>query len=318
MSRYIIASMTFVKTECPECGETVILDVVNGYGYCMYCGAKVEPEGLRRLPSPLRIALMKELRCDDPFLSEPWYGDLCEAVRLMLSGDSDEGAAVIRGIYGSAADDEERAKVSSTLELEVLDAIVSVIDGDGSRPYRGGFLDVIGVMKEFDEAYSPEIINLCLVQMTAGTYVDRDVAKAILISLFYLARDSLVLTRGAAETKEILGHICAIVMDVVVKAYPDVSDVDISEEAAGCFKFLMDLWGTLIAATDEMTQKDYVKVNRILSATGYAEVLTALGEAFFRAKDGEEAYKEPMYRYVSLICGISSQESKKGGKRSKA
>lgn len=308
--------MTFVKTECPECGETVILDVVNGYGYCMYCGAKVEPEGLRRLSSPVRIALMKELRYDDPFMSEPWFGEVCEAVRLTFSGDSEAGSALIRKVYESVGDGDDRTKVSNALEMEVLEAIVSVIDGDGSQPYRGGFLDIIEVMKDFDEIYPSEIIDLCLVQMTAGKYVNRDVAKAILISLFYLARDSLVLTRGATETKESLGHICAIVMDVVVTAYPEVLDIDISEEAASCFKFLMDMWGTLLTATDEMTQKDIVKANRTLSAKGYGEVLTALGDAFSKAKDGEEAYKEPMYRFISLLCGIPSQESK-GGNRSK-
>ena len=67
-----------------------------------------------------------------------------------------------------------------------------------------------------------------------------------------------------------------------------------------------------------MTQKDHVKANRVLSASGFDEVLASLEEAFSKAMDGEDAYREPLYRYVWLMCGSPSQGSRKGGKRSKA
>ena len=82
--------------------------------------------------------------------------------------------------------------------------------------------------------------------------------------------------------------------------------------------FLMDAWSAMLAVTDEMTQKDHVKANRALSASGFDEVLASLEEAFSKAMDGEDAYREPLYRYVWLMCGSPSQGSRKGGKRSKA
>lgn len=310
--------MTFVKTECPECGETVILDAVNGYGYCMYCGGKIELEGLRRLPSPLRFSLIKELRVEDPTISEPWFGDVCEAVRLMLSGDVDAGSALIAKVYESVDGDDERARVSSALELEALEAISIVIDGNAVEPYRGGLLDLSEAMKKFDDVYPSDVINICMVQMIIGKLMDPDSAKTILITLFYLARDALVLARGASEAREVLGQICTITMDVAVTAYPEPSDADKSEEAACCFKFLMDLWDMLSTVSEGMTQKDLVKVKRALSSTGYGEVLEALGEAFSKVKDADGSCQEPMQRYVLLICGILSSDSKKAGKRSKA
>lgn len=317
-SQCMLASMTFVKTECPECGETVILDVVNGYGYCMYCGGKVEPEGLRRLPSPLRFSLIKELRSEDSLVSEPWFDDVHEAVRLMLSGDADAASAIIVKVYGSVGEGEERARISSALELEALEAIASVIDGNEAEPYRGGLLDLSEVMKEFDDVYPSDVINICMMQMTIGKILDADSAKSILVTLFYLARDALVLTRGVAETKDLLGQICAISTDVAVAAYPVPSDADKSEESARCFKFLIDLWDMLSVVSEGMTQKDLVKVNRTLSSTGYGEVLEALGEAFSKAGDAEGGYQEAMQRYVLLVCGILSSDSRKAGKRSKA
>ena len=310
--------MTFVKTECPECAETIIMDVVNGYGYCMYCGAKVEPEGLRRFSSPLRIAIRKELEFDDPSISEPWYEDVCEAISLMLSGEKDAGAALIRSVYGSAKDDDEMARISNTLSMEILEYVVSVMDRDEGEPYRGGALDIIGVIREFDDIYPTEILDLCLAQMTIGTFVSGEIAKTTLISISYLAQDLLTLSRSATDAVELLGHICSLATEIARSAYPEDSDIDRSEEAVRRLMFLMDAWSAMLAVTDEMTQKDHVKANRALSASGFDEVLASLEEAFSKAMDGEDAYREPLYRYVWLMCGSPSQGSRKGGKRSKA
>ena len=170
-------------------------------------------------------------------------------------------------------------------------------------------MDIIGVIREFDDIYPTEILDLCLAQMTIGTFVSGEIAKTTLISISYLAQDLLTLSRSAADAVELLGHICSLATEIARSAYPEDSDIDRSEEAVRRLMF---------PVTDEMTQKDHVKANRALSASGFDEVLASLEEAFSKAMDGEDAYREPLYRYVWLMCGSPSQGSRKGGKRSKA
>lgn len=68
--------MTFVRTDCPSCGEAILLDTVNGTGYCMYCGSKVEPEGITKITPTVRVVISTVAKKRDEYDDKPWRADL--------------------------------------------------------------------------------------------------------------------------------------------------------------------------------------------------------------------------------------------------
>lgn len=315
--------MTFVKTDCPECGERIMLDVVNGYGYCMYCGAQVAPEGLTVLPSPLRVALRRELDADDPYDGRPWYGRVSDAGGMLRSGDPDGAAAAIREAFSLASDDDDRRDLVDAVDAEIIETIVSVIDSQDPVPYRGGMRPIFDVCEE--EAglgLTTQFMDLCLLQysMDAGRTKDPDRVGAMLISIAYLVRDYLSMVRRPDDVYKVLVTAASIMRDMAETAYPDGYDdgrLD-GREDIRCLRMMLHLSLLFSMELDRMPQKELVRLNRSIAAKDPAQAMADLDEAYSKLTDpDDEAFVEPMERYADFMLYPDSPAPRKNARKGK-
>lgn len=301
--------MTFVKTDCPECSERILMDVVNGYGHCMYCGAKVEPEGIIRISAPLSASIRIELETDPPYAEESWFGPVGEAAAKAVAGDSDAASSMMADIIGSLEDQEAKDCAAHSFELQAIDAIASLSDSLEPTSYRGGLAPVFASLSGTAECDLQSTVDMCLLQMTMVVQSlrdnDREAAKAVIITLFNLARDYMPNLRTAADVKNYVGSVSRIVGEASDVAYADYAeDPERKEEATLCSDFLFNLTLLFIRGTKEMTQKETVKVNRALAAAGIDEALADIDKAFEMVPQGDEdAVCDLMMRYADYMIG---------------
>ena len=303
------ADMTFVKTDCPECSERILMDVVNGYGHCMYCGAKVEPEGIIRISAPLSASIRIELETDPPYAAEPWFGPVGEAASEAVAGDSDGASAAMAEVLGSLEGQEAKDCAAHSFELQAIDAIASLSDALEPLSYRGGLAPVFESMSGDAECDLQAAVDMCLLQMTMVVQSlrdnDREAAKAVIVTLFNLARDYMPYLRTAADVKNYIGSVSRIVGDAADIAYADsTEDPERKEEATLCSDFLFNLTLLFIRGTKEMTQKETVKVNRAIAAAGIDDALADIDRAFELVPQGDEdAVCDLMMRYADYMIG---------------
>lgn len=299
--------MTFVKTDCPECGERILLDIVNGYGYCMYCGAKVDPEGLTVLPSPIRVTLRRALEAEDPYAGAPWYGRVRDAGAMLRSGDTEGAVSAIREAFSLAGgSDDARADVVDAVDTEIIETIVSVIDSQDAVPYRGGMMEVFDVCEEeAGMGLTTQFMDLCLLQYTmeAGRSKDRDRVGAIMVSIAYLLRDYLSVVRRPDDAYGVLMTASSIMSNLADAAYPDgCRDEPSSREDMRCLKLVMRLALIFSYEMEGMPQKSIVKLNRSVMSKDFSEALADLNEAYSKLTDpDEEAFLEPAERYADFM-----------------
>ncbi len=313
--------MTFVKTDCPECSERILMDVVNGYGYCMYCGARVEPEGIMRIPAPMNASIRIELESDPPYVKEPWFVPVGEAASKAFEGDSDGASAIILDALDSVDGQEDRDRIVHSFELQAIDAIVSASDSVEPSSYRGGLAPVFDAIRRKAECDLQATVDMCMLQMTMVVQslrdADREAAKAAVVTLFYLTRDYMPYLRTAADVKNYLGSVGRIVGAATDIAYADsMEDPERMEEATMCSDFLFNLALLFVQGTKDMTQKETVKVNRAIAAAGIDEALEAIDRAFDLVPQGDEdAVCDCMMRYSAyMIRGPPSSRPSKAKK----
>lgn len=319
----IAEAMTFVKTDCPECGERILLDVANGYGYCMYCGAKVAPEGLVLLPSPLRVTLRRELDADDPYAGRPWYGRVCDAGDMLRSGDPEGAASAVREAFAMETDEGSRADIVDAVDAEIIETIVSVIDSQDPVPYRGGMRAVFDVCdEEAGMGLTTRFMDLCLLQfsMEAGRAKDEARVGAMIVSIAYLVRDYLSMVRRPEDVYKVLVTSCSIMQDLADGAYPeDYDDGRFDDrEDIRCMMMLMHLSVLFSMELDRMSQKELVRLNRSIATKDPSGAMSDLDEAYSKlTSPDKEAFMEPMERYADFMLYPDNPTPRKAARKAK-
>jgi len=314
------ALMTFVKTDCPECSERILLDVNNGYGYCMYCGSKVEPEGLHRISSPLRSTLRRELECDDPYEGQPWYGDASRVMALLKDGDVQDSAELLKGIFESVQDDEARKDIADFVDTEIVEWIASIIDDQDPKPYGGRARSLYKVMSSYiDDCLPSPILDMAMLQlhMELASISEPDRAKPLLVTLGNIAFDYLSCITNANAAMDCISGLCTLGREAYEAVYSGEDASDGNEEPARFYKTIVYLFMGFIKAMEGKTQKDMVKVNRAIVSRGIDVPVGYLEQAYEGVVAGDmDACSDGLDQYISyMVEGPEDARVQKAKKR---
>ncbi len=295
--------MTFVKTDCPECGERILLDVVNGYGYCMYCGAKVEPEGLSGIPAPVRSVLRRELDSDDPYEGRSWYPLVREAGLLMRKGDFDAACGRVRQAFDIAVPENEGEDVTDAVDSELIEAVLAVTEDPDQEPYRGGMERILEITSEHaEDGITPMFFEMFIIQFMYDSVRRRDVdrARQVLVSVTYVLRDALRVSTRPEDMYRLLMSTASVMKDVGV-AYPDGAEDGeyADDEGVKCYRFVLNLTLLFASVMDGISQKELSRINRASSSVDRAEANAILDEAYaVLAGPDPGSYIVPLTAYV--------------------
>ncbi len=142
--------MTFATTTCPGCGRRVIID---GDGYCMYCGGPVGADGSDELDAQLDSLLGLIVAGVGEPADEPWAEILAPASALLASGDV-EGAASEFSKTLEGRGEDEAASLKDAMFAEVVRWVLNSVWSGVT--YRGGVLTVAPLLEvDGDRETSP-------------------------------------------------------------------------------------------------------------------------------------------------------------------
>lgn len=305
--------MTFYKTDCPECCERILLDVINGYGYCMYCGAKVEPQDLIPIQNTLREAISIEINKDD--VSNPWSKPLAESIGMAQSGDIDGCIKGLRDIL-EKTDKNKMDEVVDDIDKSIVDWIISGISDDNLPSYNGGAKEIYeGIRDLVGDGMNNMIINICQMHLAViSTNINNpDKAKRLITTAFMLFNDKVDDFSNLDELMEFLTAIHPSCRNVINMAYPDAgNDEKYSEEMPfRYYNFLSHLIFVLSNETRGLKRKELIKINRQVSAMDNTEAVMNIRKAMDSLSDNPDDYFGPMIQYVSFILGGTLKNKKK-------
>lgn len=302
--------MVLSKATCPECCERVVVDIVNSYGYCMYCGYRIDTEDSTPLPSAFRNALKVEL--EDMRGYSDWYKSVISAFDTIFQGDMDAGIESLRKVIDENTDDME--EVLNSIDTQAIEWVVNGVDCDNT--YRGGVLRIVELMNEYEEVPPKIFLSLIIMQMgiKSRSITNPDMAKDFIVSLFNVIMEYIPFLNNVGDIINTCEQINNILQQSMVTAYPrgEVED----DEAFRCGNFLHQLCLTLIIRIDHMTQKEVVKINRSLMTRDLTVAMDEFHEAFLCVSDGRD-YTDHIMAYVqNLFDDVPALSTKKkGGKK---
>ena len=302
--------MVLSKATCPECCERVVVDIVNSYGYCMYCGYRIDTEDSTPLPSAFRNALKVELEDMKGF--SDWYASVVSAFDTIFQGDMESGIVSLRKVIDENMDDLE--EVLNSIDTQAIEWVVNGVDCDNI--YRGGVLRIVDLMNEYEEVPPKIFLSLIIMQMgiKSRSITNPVVAKDFIVSLFNVILEYIPFLNNVGDIINTCEQINTILQQSMVTAYPrgEVED----DEAFRCGNFLHQLCLTLIIRIDHMTQKEVVKVNRALMTKDLTAAMDEFHEAFMCVSDGRD-YTDHIMAYVRNLLddGAPVAPRKKVGKK---
>lgn len=311
--------MVLSKATCPECCERIVVDIVNGYGYCMYCGCKVDTGDAVPLPSAYRNALKVEL--ENTSNEGPWRRDIVSAFDLIGDGDMDSGLQELRKVISDNRSSE--GDVMDAIDNQIIEWMVNGVDDD--MPYRGGVLDIVSMLNEFTDTPPKMFLSLIVMQfgIKSRSITNPDTARLFLVSVFNFMREYIPLFNNVYDlitVCEQLNDILAAIEEVAPPVEPDEERwTDVDWEAYRCEGFLHQLCFLMVMRIDKLSQKETVKINRTLASKDLTSVFMALDEAFAIALTGRD-YTIPMLDYMHQMFdeGIASAPKKgKAGKKAR-
>lgn len=307
--------MTFYKTDCPECCEKIILDVINGFGYCMYCGAKVEPEELVPLPNSLRETIFLELNKDD--VAEPWDVKVSESIDLAQSGDIDGCIAGLRSVLENA-ENKQTDDILDSIDKAIVNWIISGITDRNLPMYEGGAHDVYEGIKDLvGEGMDYAIVNVCRMHMSmiSNNLNDPEMAKRLIKTTFMVLKDYINDIHNLEELVDFITGLNYITHNAINIAYPNANENKneyMDEPTFRYYNFLLHLAFMAINETKGMKRKDLVKINRSVSAGDMSEALKDINSAIDLVLDKDpDAYFEPFKKYMDHMLGKNSKNTKK-------
>lgn len=299
--------MVLSKATCPECCERIVVDIVNGYGYCMYCGAKVDTSDAVPLSSAYRNALRVEL--ENTSDEGPWYGEVVSAFRSIRSGDAEDGLAELDRII---SDNEVSNQVMDAIENQMIEWVVNSIDE--GEPYRGGVLDVVNVMNAYEDFPPKVFLPVAMVQMgiKSRSIINRETAQMFIVSLFHFTRDYIPQYNNIFDFINICEHLSDLLDAVCDLATEGDDERALAKEANGYHSFLSHLCFMIFMSTENMSQKDMVKVNRKLGSMDADTLFRDLDIAFDNVMKGED-YMQPLMDFFRTVFDkmLSAPASKK-------
>lgn len=294
------------KTTCSECCERIVVDIVNGYGYCMYCGAKVDTSDSMPLTSAFRNALKVELENNED--EKPLYREIVATFKTITGGDIQEGIRALDGIMAGGASSEE---VMNIVDSQVIEWIVNSIDDD--TPYRGGVMQVIEWINRYEEVSVKNYLWMVLMQLSikSQAIINKVEARMFLISLFHFVRDYIPQFRNIIELINVCDRIDSILecMDKVLGS--DEDDSDLGKASHRCSELLHHLCFMALISGDEMSQKEIVKANRALASKDPTVAMALLSKAFDTAEAGGDFF-EPLLGYFQEMMIIPHARPNKG------
>lgn len=305
--------MTFYKTDCPECCERILLDVINGYGYCMYCGAKVEPQDLIPIQNALREAISIEIEKEDE--NNPWNKPIAEGIKMAQSGDIDGCIEKLRSAI-TDADKNELDDVEDDINRSIIDWIVCGISDENVPLYNGGAKKIYdgldGLIENGMDGVIPNVCQMHIAVISTNIH-DPDKAKRLITVAFMLFRDKVESLSNADELMDFLSAIRTSCRNVFFTAYPDDNkEEEYSKEMAfRYYGFIAHLMFMISQLTRDLKRKELVKVNRLVSAADRTEALISLDKAMDSLSDNLDEYFEPMCEYASFMAGKTLKNKKK-------
>lgn len=262
--------MSYVVVSCPKCQRDVLLDEVDGKGFCMYCGSDLDTtrDKTLNLPSMFEEAVggIIDMAKETDFSSEPWYGEL-DGVRGPLTSGDYNGAAEALVEMLEGRDPETRDRIRQAVLVELLnDIIEGTTNGD---PYESGLVELAGnVCPETEEdAVTPSELMLGILDGIDGNgdlIADEVTAYGLTATAFHILRDVLwtdhdIYDQGMALRSFL--HISEDALDFMEECTPDsdaIGAVESMYNAASCIYEAMN--DRMMRTTDE-TADEAVEAN---------------------------------------------------------
>lgn len=234
--------MSFIVLTCPSCGRRILMDEMDGTGYCMYCGSRIDASGTDAEyldpQSESLVGMVVEGASGQDLSGEPWYPSMAGSVELLMSGRIDEAAAsfadALRGAEGDA--DAMKDAMAEALARWVLR---TVFDGG---VYEGGANRIapLLVIDGQGDTHPPVLIeglfdaicqSLNMIESPAH-------AESMAASLLHLLCDYLE-AEPSLENQEVLmeGFVsqCEVLEDLTSQAdenAPETEAIEVMREAA--------------------------------------------------------------------------------------
>ena len=169
---------------CEKCEKQVIYQSVNGFGYCMYCGSKLDDNDSYELGSAVGALLNEELAKGD-HQGKKWSNDYLRFTEAVNSYDFKKASAIVRKIQNN---NESTEDINDTI-IDFLKMKFVEFSKDPERTYKGGVDEILQLMGKDYQIYIKELVlSCCEIDFDVN---DRIQVRSLINTLFYLVVDIL-------------------------------------------------------------------------------------------------------------------------------
>lgn len=310
--------MAFIVTDCPDCGEHIILDESRGTGHCMYCGVEVYPEG-RRLPMDLEKELVDELRGGST-RDMPWNDGFIKASEVLEREGADVASGMFSELLGTEMSREERYELCNAIRGAVVEWTLRLMLSHGDRTYTGGAPKVLGLADAVDGGkslapFTEEIVGEIGDRLDS---IDSSMAGNAIMGIFELLHERIVPEWDAGEVIRVLDAFGPLATELGAIIDPGIRDADGDPEFLDRLEgpvfermfFIAHLAYESVTRTRGMVQKDIVKMNRSHDAATLEEARGHIDRSFeLLAQGDEEGATGCMMCYADVMFSPGAQRA---------
>ncbi len=218
--------MTFVVLNCTRCGHRVLVDEIDGSGFCMYCGGEIMPSGdPSESLDDYSISFLEALTApvENPsFENEPWYPEVEDIVSSMKEADFDRVSRDLpKALDGKDA--RTRRAIQDAMVNELVMAVMEpVFNG---FPYCGGVMDVAPLLVDpEDDDTEPSVLIASLYSAlcdSKGCMEGAERAYCMAVSLYELVSDYVMAEPSVSDVSSILEDLQEQIMELIIIASVD-------------------------------------------------------------------------------------------------
>ncbi len=183
--------MTFMKMDCPECAERILVDSCNDIGYCMYCGAEVETHEAVTIYPDLDHVIRDFLDDDREETEYDWFNDLMHASEVLMDEGPESATPLFVALHREDMGEEESAHLYNCIRQEFGTWISTCHDSIG---YTGGALQFADEMGEwFSKEGKMDLIlhSLSAITVHSAEVETLDQMDVLVSGMYFTIRDAI-------------------------------------------------------------------------------------------------------------------------------
>ena len=296
--------MAYIVLTCPDCGRRIVMDEIDGTGYCMYCGARIDASATdAEYLDPQSESLM-EMVVHGPetqdHSGEPWYAPMSGSVDLLMSGHPDEAAASFaRALSESSPENRDRMKdaMAESLARWVLR---TVFDGG---VYGSGVACIapLLVIEGQGDTHPPVLIESLFdaVCQSLNMLESPDHAESMAESLLHLLCDYMS-TEPSLSNQEILIDEfvtqCSVLEDLIEQNDEEAPQIDSIEKMGSAASILL---GSMRGISSEQTEGRMEELASLWEVKGIAGISGKACSVLTRVCDGSFEDDEASWKRIS-------------------